>query len=125
MPETDYATLEDQARSPGERSTMHVLYGLHTVAPFTFWTLSLIALVVHYVKRADERDPLYYAHHTYMIRTVWWTAVWLTLSSPLFFLLFFPGAVAWLVIGLWYLYRCLRGWLRFNDNRLPTEAPTP
>jgi uncharacterized membrane protein len=21
------------------------------------------------------------------------------------------------VIGLWYLYRCLRGWIAFNDRR--------
>ena len=37
----------------------------------------------------------------------------------LWFLLIFPGAVAYTVIGAWYLYRCLRGWLRFNDNRFP------
>jgi uncharacterized membrane protein len=28
--------------------------------------------------------------------------------------------MAYAIIGLWYLYRCLRGWLRFNDGRLPT-----
>ena len=62
------------AKTPGDRTTMHVLYGMHTVAPFTLWTLSVIALIVHYVKRADEQDVLYLAHHNYMIRTVWWTA---------------------------------------------------
>jgi len=25
--------------------------------------------------------------------------------------------VAWFVIGLWYLYRCVRGWIAFNDRR--------
>jgi uncharacterized membrane protein len=117
MPETDYATLED--KSPGDRSVMHLLYGMHTIAPFTLWTLSLIALIVHYVKRADEDDVLFLSHHNYMIRTVWWTLLWLAVSSPLWLLLFLPGALAWTAVGLWYLYRCLRGWLRFNDNRLP------
>ena len=56
MPETDYASLE--GKTPGDRTVMHVLYGMHTVSPFTFWTLSLVALVVHYVKRSDERDPM-------------------------------------------------------------------
>ena len=28
-----------------------------------------------------------------------------------------PGWIAWIVIGLWYLYRCLRGWIAFNDRR--------
>ena len=108
-----------ESKSPGERTTMHVLYGMHTLAPFTLWSLSVLALIVHYVKRADEHDPLYLAHHNYMIRTVWWTILWLALALPLWLLLVVPGLVAYTVIGLWYLYRCLRGWLRFNDGRLP------
>jgi uncharacterized membrane protein len=54
-----------------------------------------------------------------MIRTFWWTVLWLALTGPLWFLLFFPGAVAWTVIGAWYIYRFLRGWLRFNDHQFP------
>jgi uncharacterized membrane protein len=115
MAETDFATMEDKR---ADRSTMHVLYGLHTVAQFTLWSLSVIALIVNYIKRSDEVDRLYEAHHGYMIRTFWWTALWLLLSSPLW-LLVIPGAVAWTVIGAWYIYRFLRGWLRFNDNRFP------
>ena len=110
----------DMERDSG-RTLMHVLYGMHTVAPFTLWTLSLVALVIHYIKRSDERNLLFVAHHTYMIRTVWWTALWLLLSGPLWLLFFLPGMVAYSVIGLWYLYRCLRGWLRFNDNRFPDD----
>jgi uncharacterized membrane protein len=116
MAETDFATLEDKR---ADRSTMQVLYGLHTAAPFTLWSLSVIALIVNYVKRSDEADRLYTAHHNYMIRTFWWTLLWLALTGPLWFLLFFPGAVAWTLIGAWYIYRFLRGWLRFNDHRFP------
>ena len=116
MSQTDFTVFEE--KGPRDRTVMHVLYGMHTVSPFTLWSLSLVALVVHYVKRADERDPVYLAHHTYMIRTVWWTLLWLLLASPLW-LLIVPGWIAYAVIGLWYLYRCLMGWTRFNDNRLP------
>ena len=118
MSQTDYQEII-VAKTPGDRTTMHVLYGMHTVAPFTLWTLSVIALIGHYVKRADEQDVLYLALHNYMIRTVWWTMLWLLVSSPLWALLFLPGAIAWTLVGAWYLYRCLRGWLRFNDNQLP------
>ena len=108
----------DPATNP-RRTVMHVLYGMHTVAPFTLWSLSVIALVIQYIQRGDEQDPLYLAHHNYMISTFWWTALWLVLSAPLYLLLFFPGALAWTVIGLWYLFRFIRGWIRFNDHRLP------
>jgi len=106
-------------KTENDRTVMHVLYGLHTVAPFTLWSLSVVALIVNYIRRADEQDPLYVAHHDYMIRTFWWAVLWLVLSSPLFLLLIVPGAIAWFVVGAWYLYRCIRGWLHFNESRQP------
>jgi uncharacterized membrane protein len=118
MSPTEYADF--QAKTPADRTVMNVLYGLHTVAWASMGTLAVIALIINYIKRSDESDPLYVAHHDYMISTFWWTILWLVLTSPLWLLLFFPGAAAWTVIGLWYLYRCIKGWLRFADNRLPT-----
>ena len=117
MAETDFATLEDKTQ--GDRSVMHVLYGLHTVAPFTMLTLSVIAVIVNYVRRSHEADSMYVRHHQYMIRTFWWAVLWLAVTSPLFLLFLFPGIAAWTVVGIWYLYRYLRGWIRFNDNQLP------
>jgi uncharacterized membrane protein len=40
------------------------------------------------------------------------------LAAPLWFLFVLPGWIAYVVIGLWYLYRCLRGWIAFNDRRM-------
>ncbi|HWP11064.1 MAG TPA: hypothetical protein VNN06_04530 [Ramlibacter sp.] len=117
MSETDFAAFE--AKTPNDRSVMHVLYGLHTVAWASMGTLAVIALIVNYIKRADEQDALYVSHHNYMIATFWWTVLWLVVTAPLWLLLFFPGAIAYTIVGLWYLYRCLRGWLRFNDSRPP------
>ena len=102
-----------------DRTVMHVLYGLHTVAWASAAMLAVIALVVNYIKRGEEVDPLYNAHHNYMIRTFWWTIFWLVLCSPLWLLFLLPGMAAYTVIGLWYLYRCVKGWMRFTDNRLP------
>jgi uncharacterized membrane protein len=97
---------------------MHVLYALHTVAWASMGTLAVIALIVNYIARSDETDALYREHHTYMITTFWWTLALCLLTSPLFLLMFMPGAFAWTVIGFWYLYRCIKGWLRFNKNRM-------
>jgi uncharacterized membrane protein len=62
MAETDFAAFE--AKTPGDRTVMHVLYALHVAAPFTAWFLPVVALIVNYVKRADEGDPLYARHHS-------------------------------------------------------------
>lgn len=114
--ETDLAEFENKA--PKDRTVMHVLYGLHTLAWFSGGIFAVIALVINYVRRADETDALYLDHHGYMIRTFWWTLLWLVVFAPLWLLLVLPGAIAYFMIWLWYLYRCIRGWMRFDSNRL-------
>ena len=101
------------------RGLMHILYGMHTVAWASMGSLAVIALIVNYIRRDDEPDAVFRAHHAYMISTFWWTLLWLVVTSPLWLLFFLPGAAAYTVIGLWYLYRCIRGWLRFADHREP------
>jgi len=117
MAETDFAQFEP--KTANDRTVMNVLYGLHTIAWASMGTLAVIALIVNSIKRADEHDAVYARHHSYMIATFWWTVLWLVVTAPLWVLLFLPGAIAYTIIGLWYLYRCLRGWLRFSDGRMP------
>ena len=121
MSETDFAAFE--GKTPQDRTVMHVLYGLHTLSWASMYTLAIVAVVVNYVKRADEVDALYVAHHNYMITTFWWTVLWMVITSPLwlFMMILIPvGPLAWGIVGLWYLYRCVKGWLRFSNNRFPT-----
>lgn len=110
-------------KTPGDRLVMQILYGLHTLAWFSGGTLAVVALVVNYIRRADERDALYRAHHSFMVATFWWTLLWLVLLSPLWLLFIFPGWIAYFGVLLWYLFRCIKGWLRFNGDRLPTDHP--
>ena len=101
----------------GLRMLTHLLYGLHTLSWFSAGVFSVIAMVINYVKRPDLPDELYRSHFRWQARSFWFTLLWLALTSPLFLLLWFPGAVAWFVIGLWYLYRFLRGWWSFTEGR--------
>ena len=117
MAETDFAEFE--GKTSGERTVMNVLYGLHVAAPFTYWTLAIVAMIVNYIKRSDEHDALYSSHHNYMISTFWWSILWLVLTAPLYLLLVVPGVIAHVIVGIWYLYRCIRGWLRFTEGKTP------
>jgi uncharacterized membrane protein len=117
MAETDFAAFEP--KSDGDRTMMHILYGLHTVAWASMGTLAVIAVILNYVKRADEQDAVYASHHNYMIATFWWTVLWLVATSWLWLILILPGVIAYTLIGFWYLYRCLRGWLLFSKGRPP------
>lgn len=108
-----------EMKTSGNRTVMHILYGMHTVASASAGTLAVIALIVNYIARSDESEGLFREHHSYMISTFWWTMLWLLVTSPLFLLLFMPGAFAWFIVGFWYIYRCIKGWLRFSNNRMP------
>lgn len=101
----------------GLRLLTHVLYGLHTLSWFSAGVFSLIAMVINYVKRPDLPDAFYRSHFRWQARSFWFTLLWLVLSTPLFLLFWFPGGAAWFLIGLWYLYRFVRGWLAFADDR--------
>ena len=104
-------------KNSSDRLVMQVLYGLHTLAWFSGGVFAVIALLINYLRRADESDALYIDHHSYMIATFWWTLLWLALLSPLWLLLIVPGMMAYGIVWLWYLYRCIKGWMRFNGNR--------
>lgn len=117
MSRTDYGTFD--VKTSSDRTVMHVLYGMHTLAWASMYTLAVVAVIVNYIRRADEHDALYAAHHGYMISTFWWAVFWAVVSLPLYILLVLPGVIAHAIVGLWYLYRCIKGWLRFNDDRPP------
>jgi uncharacterized membrane protein len=123
MAQTDFAEFE--SKTSGDRTVMHILYGLHTVAWLSMGTLAVIALIVNYIKRADEHDAVYVSHHNYMIATFWWTVLWMVLSGLLALvmmltILLIPLVwVPFSIVGLWYLYRCIRGWLRFTEGKPP------
>jgi uncharacterized membrane protein len=100
----------------------HVMYALHTASWFSAGIFSVIAMIINYVKRPDLPDDFFRSHFRWQARSFWFTLLWLLLASPLWLLLVFPGVVAYTVIGLWYLYRFIRGWLSFAEKR-PMPVP--
>ena len=109
----------------GLRTLTHILYGLHTLSWFSLGVFSVVAMFINYVKRDDLPNNFYLSHFRWQSRSFWFTVLWLVLALPLWILVI-PGWIAYVVIGLWYLYRFIRGWLAFADNRampLPDHEP--
>jgi uncharacterized membrane protein len=99
------------------RLLTHVLYGLHMLSWFSAGVFSVVAMVINAVKQADLPDDFYRSHFRWQARSFWFTLLWLVLSLPLWALFVFPGWAAWSLIGLWYLYRYIKGWWRFADGK--------
>jgi uncharacterized membrane protein len=99
----------------------HVMYGLHTLSWFSGGVFSVIAIIINYVKRPELPNAFFQSHFRWQARSFWFTLLWLALASPLW-LLVIPGWAAYTVIGLWYLYRFIRGWWSFSEGR-PMPLP--
>lgn len=120
---TDVVVSDNRAQADGDlRVLTHVMYGLHTVSWFSAGIFSVIAMILNYVKKPDLPNDFYRSHFRWQARSFWFTLLWLLVTSPLFLLFWFPGALAWFLVGLWYLYRFIRGWWSFVDNR-PMPLP--
>ena len=112
------------AEGQGLRLLTHVLYGLHTLSWFSAGIFSVIAIIINYVKRPDLTDDFFRSHFRWQSRSFWFTLAALLLTLPLWLMFVFPGWVAWTIIGLWYLYRFVRGWWNFVEDR-PMPVATP
>jgi uncharacterized membrane protein len=110
----------------------HVIYALHAVSvvigmttaafivtAFVFGLPSIVAVVLNYVKRSEARGTFLESHFRWQIRTFWFTLLWCVIGGVLFatvigVILAIPLFVA---VGLWVIYRVVRGWLALKDGR--------
>ena len=114
----------------------HVIYGLHAFslltgilgaatvigAFLTGWP-SIIAVILNYVKRSEVRGTWLDSHFSWQIRTFWFALllaviVW-SVSLPLMLVLigFAILPLGFALIGLWLIYRIVRGWLALRAAR--------
>jgi uncharacterized membrane protein len=121
---TDPLALQDtdSGRLDSLRRICLVDYALHIAGPLlSMGVLSVIALIVNYLKRDDAGGTIYESHMSWMIRTFWWTLFWVIVSFLpallLTVLTFGFLSFLFLVPVIWYLYRMIKGVLWLNDAR--------
>jgi uncharacterized membrane protein len=79
--------------------------------------LLIIALVIDLVKKDEAEGTWQESHFSWRIRSVIWAGILYVVTSPLFLLLWLPGAIAWGIISIWFLYRIVRGMVAMNNNQ--------
>lgn len=98
---------------------LHLIVAVAAVVPGAQVSVALllIALVMDLVKRDDAAGTWQASHFSWRIRTVLWAGVLYVVTFPLFLLFYLPGALAWLGISIWFLYRIVKGMVRMNAGR--------
>jgi uncharacterized membrane protein len=117
-------------------SYTHVIYALHAFSVLigitTGWAVvgyficglpSIVAVIMNYVRRSDTRGTFLESHFRWQIRTFWFAVLWAlvigAVTLPLWLVLIgIPMTfVGFAILGIWIIYRVLRGWLALRDRR--------
>lgn len=95
-----------------------IIYILYMAAILVGVT-SIVGVIMAYIKRADFAGTEYEPHITYLIRTFWISlagyAVGMVLS------IVGIGLIIIIAVGIWFIYRSVAGFVKFNDNK-PIDA---
>ncbi len=91
-----------------------VIYALNALSLFVGIS-SIVAIIMNYVKLSDTRGTWLESHFRWQIRTFWYGILWAVVSFVLMFVM--VGYVLLVVVGIWYIYRIVKGWLRLADNK--------
>lgn len=128
-----------QAGQPSENmvTLTHLIYALHAFAVFSALVgsativfsfvaslPSIAAVVLNYWNQSAVRGTWLESHFRWQIRTFWFAVLWIAIAGLMVVTLIgIPVAIAAiLAVGLWVLYRVVRGWWTLLQRRtLPMD----
>ena len=91
-----------------------IIYILYMAAILVGIT-SIVGVIMAYVKRADFAGAEYEDHITYLIRTFWISLIGYLIGAVLSIVGI--GIIIIIAVGIWYIYRSIAGFIKFNDNK--------
>lgn len=100
--------------SDADRQMLTITYLLHALAPFTGIT-GIAAVIISFIKVNETQSAFIRSHHRWLLRTFWWGLLWGAICFVLTFV--FIGIFGYLVLGVWWLYRTIRGFINYSERR--------
>jgi uncharacterized membrane protein len=93
------------------------------VTAFVFGVPSIVAVIMNYVRRNQVRDTWLDSHFRWQLRTFWFSLLGLVAATLVFgpLVLILIGIpllfISYFAIGVWAIYRIVRGWIALNGQR--------
>jgi uncharacterized membrane protein len=122
--------------NPSLVSYTNVIYALHSlsvligltspvtvVGSFVFGIPSIVAVIMNYARQAEARGTYLESHFSWQIRTFWFAVLWgliifgVSLVLMLILIGFVTLAAGLALLGVWVIYRVIRGWLALRERR--------
>lgn len=74
-----------------------------------------IGIIMNYIKRENVKGTYLESHFDWQIKTFWWT-LGLSFVGALLSIVGI-GILILIGVGIWYIYRIVKGWLKLNDGQ--------
>lgn len=108
-----------------QKNMARILYAVHGLTfLLSLGMLSILPLIVNYIKRPETEGTIVHSHHSWMIRSFWWFAVWMLVGGIFLVALgwllglgVFLAWVVWSLAWIWKAYRLIKGFIDLNSNR--------
>lgn len=104
-----------ETQSANNRNFVLVIYVLFAIGVFSGGLFTLVGVIMAYVKKTDCAGSYLETHIQWLISTFWWGMLWYLLSALTAFVGI--GFVGFFIASVWYLYRIIKGIVRFADAR--------
>jgi uncharacterized membrane protein len=107
------------AAPENERTILLIAYILYALEPFTLGVTAIVGVIINHLKINDTSSMFLRSHHRWLMRTFWYTLLWSVVFGVLMVtIILIP--ICWAgfaILGLWHLYRIIRGGLNFFERR--------
>jgi len=105
--------VDDEKMEALKKITMMV-YALYAFAYFAGIT-AIIGIVINYVKKEEVAGTWLESHFRWQMRTFWFGVLWAAVGIVTMPILI--GFLVHFINCIWVIYRVVKGWLYFNDNK--------
>jgi len=106
--------MEDARKLNSLKTMAAVVYILQALGFFSGITW-IVAVIIDYVKKDEAAGTWLESHYRWQIRTFWWGLLWGVIGSIL--LLILVGWFMLAAVGIWIIYRIVKGGLYLNDGK--------
>ncbi len=109
---------QDKVPGPTEASLKRLALIVYVLQAASFLTsgLTLFAgVIINYVRREDVQGTWLESHFQWQIRTFWFSLLWMTIGGITAIFL-----IGWAILTaamLWLIYRIVKGWLFWSEQR--------
>jgi uncharacterized membrane protein len=105
--------------SETERTTLLIAYICYAVAVIGILVAPVAGVIINHLKVDETRGSYVGSHHRWLLRTFWFSLLWSVVTTVLLCTIVL-APLAWLgylIAGVWYIYRVVRGAINFADRK--------